>query len=182
MNLWIIAFPFLMFLGSVGMYPSSLRTLVTPRTEVSDIAIGILAIRPTEEWVKISPWSTLPYISISLSLNVLLTFMIVVRLVLHGRNFRAATGSLAGFGGLYVAIATMLIESSALFAVSSLVVIGTWATNSTAANAFTPILAETQVRTLLRSQPFGGLSNYGTIMDRLSLRCSSSNELPTRAR
>ena len=120
--------------------------LVKLKTDVGDIAFGILAIRPTEEWVKISPWSTLPYISISLSLNVLLTFMIVVQLVLYGRDVRDATGSLDGFGGLYVAIATMLIESSALFAVSSLVVIGTWAVNSTAANAFTPILAQTQVR------------------------------------
>jgi len=150
MNLWVVAFPFLMYLGSVGTYLSSLRMLVTLKTSVGDIAIGILAIRPTEKWVKISPWSTLPYISISLSLNVLLTFMIVARLVMYARNVRAATGSLAGFGGLYVAIATMLIESSALFAVSSLVVIGTWATNSTAANAFTPILAETQVRTFLQ--------------------------------
>ena len=148
-----------MYLGSVGTYLSSLRTLVTLKTNIGDIAMGILAIRPTEQWVKISPWSTLPYISISLSLNILLTLMIVVRLVLYGRKVRAATGSLVGFGGLYVAVATMLIESSALFAVSSLVVIGTWAADSRAANAFTPILAQTQVRAFPRPRPPDRLSH-----------------------
>jgi len=108
--------------------------------------MGTLAIRPTEKWVEISPWSTLPFISISLSLNILLTLMIVVRLVMYSRSIRTAMGSPAGIGGLYKSIATMLIESSALFAVSSLLVIGTWATNSTAANAFPPVLAMTQVR------------------------------------
>ena len=156
MNLWVIAFPFLMYLGSLGTYLSFLRTLVTLKTNIGDLATGILTIRPTEGWVKINPWGSVPYISISLSLNILLTFMIVVRLVLYGRNVRAATGSSAGLGGLYVAISTMLIESSALFAVSSLVVVGTWY-GSTAANAFTPILAETQVRAFLRPRSLGGL-------------------------
>jgi len=65
----------------------------------------------------------IPYLSISVSLNVLLTLMIVIRLILHDRSIRAATGSGAGIGGFYKAVSTMLIESCALFAVSSLVVV-----------------------------------------------------------
>jgi len=78
--------------------------------------------------------STLPYILISLSLNILLTLMIIVRLILHSRNVRAATGSPVGISGLYKTIATMLIESSALFAVSSVLVIGVMAVDSPLTN------------------------------------------------
>ena len=160
MNLWVIAFPSLMFLGSLGTYLSSPRTPVTPKVNVGDVAMGTLAIRATEEWKKISPWSTVVFTSISLSLNILLTFMIVLRLVLHGRNVRTATGSVGGISGLYKSIATMLIESSALLAVSSLLVIGTWGSNSTTANAFTPILAESQVRAILQRDDWAGCLMY----------------------
>ena len=65
----------------------------------------------------------LPYLSISISLNVLLTLMIIIRLVLHDRSVRAATGPRAGISGLYKAVSIMFIESCALFTVSSLVVV-----------------------------------------------------------
>ena len=100
----------------------------------------------------------IPYLSISVSLNILLTLMIVIRLVLHGRNLRATTGSAVGIRGLYKAVSTMFIESCALFAMTSLVVVGAlfWAGNSNTpkiyypgtyvVDIFFPILAETQVR------------------------------------
>jgi len=72
--------------------------------------------------------------------------MIVARLIIHGRNVRAATGSPAGISGLYKAVATMLIESSALYCMNSLVLIGMWAAKSDAAGAVLPVIAEVQVR------------------------------------
>jgi len=90
---------------------------------------------------------SLPYFSIAISLNILLTLMIIIRLVLHSRNVHAATGSPAGISGLYKTVVTMLIESSALYAVSSLLVIGPMAARGLAVNLFFPILAETQVCT-----------------------------------
>jgi len=94
-----------------------------------------------------SPFSTFfgfPYLVISVSLNVLLTLMIVIRLALHSRSVRAARGVPAGISGLYKTIITILIECSALYAVASLLVLGT-----PTANIFMPVLAETQVRALL---------------------------------
>jgi len=150
MNRWVIAFPCLMYLGSVGTHLSSSRAVVMLKPNVHNIAMGILTIYPIGERTVGNSWPALPYFSISLSLNVLLTLMIVVRLVLHGRNVRAATGSPVGISGLYKTVATMLIESSALFAVSSLLVIGPMAAGSSAiSNAFFPVLAETQVRPFL---------------------------------
>ena len=100
----------------------------------------------------------IPYLSISVSLNILLTLMIVIRLALHGRNIHTATGSPVGTSGVCKAVSTMFIESCALFTVSSLVVIGalfksrkecgpdTHNPGRYTADIFFPILAETQVR------------------------------------
>ena len=87
----------------------------------------------------------LPYYSISISLNVLLTLMIVIRLVVHSRDVRSTLGAPGGISGLYRALITMLVESSALYTVNSLLVIGLWAAGSAVAETFFPVLAEVQV-------------------------------------
>ncbi|KAF9652147.1 hypothetical protein BDM02DRAFT_3183873 [Thelephora ganbajun] len=129
-NIWVIAFPCLMYLASLAM--------------------GIMLIYQTSQpdssiWNSIAINFGLPYFSISVSLNILLTLMIVTRLVLHSRKILNTMGAPAGAGGLYKAIVTMLIESSALYAVSSILFIGPWGANSHVADIFLPILAETQV-------------------------------------
>ena len=68
-------------------------------------------------------------------------------------------GSPSGLTGLYKAIITMLIESSALYAVNSLLFVGPWGAGNHAADIFLPILAETQVRAFLRRASLGRLSN-----------------------
>lgn len=92
----------------------------------------------------------IPSYSISVSLNVLLTFMIVGRLALFNRDIRNIVGPLNKPSGLYTAVSTMLIESSALHAVTFLLFVGTWAGGSLAEFIFFPILAQTQVRSILR--------------------------------
>ena len=87
----------------------------------------------------------LPHLSISVSLNVLLTLMIVIRLVLYDRYIRAVVGSPTGISGMYKTIVTMLIESSTLYAVNSLLVIGLWAAGSGASGIFLPALTPNQV-------------------------------------
>ena len=91
-----------------------------------------------------SDWSTLSYYSTSLSLNVILTLMIIVRIALHTRNTRAAMG-ITGIGGLGTAIITMLVESCALYAASVLPVIGSMGANSPIQEFFGCILPLTQV-------------------------------------
>lgn len=91
----------------------------------------------------ITSFFAFPYFVISVSLNILLTLTIVIRLALHGREIRATTGAPSRFSGLYKTIITMLIECSALYTVTSLLVLGT-----STANIFLPILAEAQVRAL----------------------------------
>ena len=121
----------------------------------------------------------LPYFSISLALNILLTLMIVIRLILHNREVRTATG-LTEAGGTYKNIVTMLVESSALYAVTSLLYIGPWGAGNHAADIFLPALCQIQVRGF--SRPCLRISRLTRRrVYRLSPRCSSSNESPARA-
>ena len=144
-NPWVIAFPCLMYLVSVSAYLSFSRMSVTLKANIHKIVMGLLSV--------ISGWKAaivtyVPFLSISVSLNVTLTLMIVLRIVLHSRFVRAAMGSQAGIGGLYKTIATMLIESCALFAVSSLFAVGSFAADNETAYLAFPILTEIQVRAL----------------------------------
>ena len=114
----------------------------------------MLASAPRRTWADgVPPFTYGPgliYLEVSVSLNVLLTSMIVLRLALHDRSVRAAMGTPGRIGGLYKAIVTMLIESCALYAVASLLVIGPAnARDISTAAIFLPILAQTQVRTFL---------------------------------
>ena len=90
-----------------------------------------------------------PYYSISLALNILLTLMIVARLVLHSKNVRSAMGPSATTAGLYKVIVSMLIESCALYAVSYLLFLVPFAFQNPITNAFFSILAQAQVRAII---------------------------------
>lgn len=85
----------------------------------------------------------IPYLSILVSLNILLTLMIAVRLILHSKNTRNAMGVEASRP--YKAIVTMLIESCALYAVTSLLFIIPWTVKSWVADVFALPSAEIQV-------------------------------------
>jgi hypothetical protein len=86
------------------------------------------------------------YHSIALSLNLLLTLMIIARLALHSRNIRNAIGASSGAGGLYTALITMLVESSALYAICYLLYMIPTAAGSYVGYIFSPVLGQVQVR------------------------------------
>ena len=142
-------------------------------------------------------WSTplfphfgIPYLSISVSLNVLLTLMIVIRLILHGRQIRAVIGSAVGISGLCKTVSIMLVESCAIFAASSLVVVGALVAVETSlnlyivfpgvatVNTFFPILAETQVRAFPRPQAQGWFPKVTTDRagDCFAAHCSTGRQ------
>ena len=124
---------------------------MTFRANVDDVAMGIVLVHANSE-LAVNAWAGLAYLSISFSLNVLLTLMIIIRIALHVRNTRAAVG-INGIGGLSKAIVTMLVESCALYAVSTLLVLGSLGADnggSPITNFFLPILTQTQVRVSLR--------------------------------
>lgn len=112
--------------------------------------MGIMLIDQTAQphdkfWNSITVNFGVPYFSISLAINVILTLMIVIRLVLHSRNIRNAMGTKDGTCGVYKAIITVLVESSALYTVSFLLFVGPWGASSYVEDIFFPPLAKIQV-------------------------------------
>ena len=120
--------------------------LVAPlRADIVNGAMGIMFVYQNAQQTGDGVWPDLSYFSISLSLNILLTLMIVIRLVLHARKTRIALG-ITGIGGLCRTIITILVESCALYAVSSLLVIGPLGAGNLVADFFLFVTPATQVR------------------------------------
>ncbi|KAF5382519.1 hypothetical protein D9615_003080 [Tricholomella constricta] len=124
---WVLILPVLMFLGSIAM--------------------GILTIfqssRPNASlWSAVTVDFALPYFSLSASLNILfLPLLMSFRLHLHHRMTRKkGLGSAIPYASVGI-----LVESSALYAVSSLLFIATYGANNGASALFLPILSQTQI-------------------------------------
>ena len=155
MNYWTIAIPSLLYLASVGMCSSLCEVTATLLANITVTAIGVASVYDTSKPVTSinrSPSTTrdqASYDIVCVSLNVLLTLMIVVRLVLHRRNIQNAMGASFDTSGLYKSIISMLIASCALYAGSFLAYVVTWPLTSLCGNlvfTFQPILGQTEVR------------------------------------
>ena len=117
-------------------------------TNTINAALGIVCIYEAPVFgAPISFDLFLSYNFVALSLNVLLTLMIVMRIVWHRRNFQNAVGTSAGAGGLYATVITMLAESCALYTVASLLYLALFATDSEICLVFTWAVGPSQVRT-----------------------------------
>lgn len=127
---WVIAFPCLMYFASFGL--------------------GIVYIFQSSHSLD-SYWMTsafnfgVLYFSISLSLNILLTSMIVGRLILHNRSIRNMVGASSTFGGLTSFVNVILVESCALCGVGSALLIGAWSAESYLTEYFSWVFVATQV-------------------------------------
>jgi hypothetical protein len=169
-----------MYLAAIGMrLTSSGSPKVAYLPTVVVTVLGVMLLYQTSQPSSLisRPTAGIPSFSISVALNLILTLMIVVRLILHGRNLRNALGGSDTASGLYKAIIAVLVESSALNAISFILYIGPWAHGGPAQFIFSPILAEAQVRVVLHSPgaravtPGSGLI---VMMNRSSLHSSSS--------
>ena len=160
--------------------------------DVTDTAMGIMLVFYQATQPETSAWSTValnfnyPYFTISLSLNILLTLMILGRLVLYARDVKRAVGTTPGLSGIYKAVVVVLVESSSLYALSFLLFIGPWGAKSQVSGIFLPILAETQVRASFFHIPSRtSISELGClteVVNRSSLQSSLLYVSPTAAR
>ena len=127
---------------------SSEQTATIP-THIADAAMGIVFIYETSG-PAFYPAAALnmgvSFFSISFSLNVILTLMIATRLMLHSRNIQNAIGAPTKTSGLYKAIVTMLVESSAIYAVAFIPYIVPRSIESSVSYVFFPTLLCAQVR------------------------------------
>ena len=93
-------------------------------------------------WTKTTVNFGIPYWSISASLNILVTLLIVLRLLYVRRRLSKALSS--SHTRTYISIATMLVESAALYSTTALIFIITYARNSAVQNLVLPVLGQVQ--------------------------------------
>jgi hypothetical protein len=74
--------------------------------------------------------------------------MILVRLIWHIKNIRNALGAQDTASGMCRTIATIFVESYALYAVTFVLYIGTIGTSSASQYFFSKIIIQTQVRSI----------------------------------
>ena len=84
----------------------------------------------------------IPYWAISIGLNVLVTSMIVARLFMIRRRTSAVLS--ANHTKTYTSVAAMLVESAALYSITALIFIITYARNSNIQNLVLPVLGQVQ--------------------------------------
>ena len=136
-----------MYLVSVGMCLSPALCDRDTLVNTVGVAMGIVYIyQEVQVYTFTVIRFTTAYYSVSLSLNVLLTLMIVARLIMHRRNLRKAIGASDGASGLYTTIVTMLIESCALYTAVFLLYLVPWAVNSWVLVLFSKAVHVAQVR------------------------------------
>ena len=151
MNHWAMAFPYLMYLASVGTCSSPPNAGGDTLINTTDVVLGIANIYYSSalRFQNVTGLNIVTsYNSICLALNVLLTLMIVVRLIVHIRNVRKATETLDGSSGLHTATAavvTMLIESYALYAGILLAYTIPYAVNNNVTTVFSGVICPVQV-------------------------------------
>ena len=154
MNRWVIAFPCLMHLASMGMYFVPCEPIAVPWANIAGIVMGISLIYQSSQTDKSAVFALVdfstPYYAVSVALNIILTLMLVIRFATHSRNIRKVTG--VGAGGLYKTLNTMLIESCGLYAVTFILFIGVWGGANPILFLFFPILSQIQVRGVFRTR------------------------------
>ena len=129
------------------------KLTVTTLADVADSATGVAYVYESKKpdhgnFSSTSLKLASSYFIISVAVNVFLTLMIVIRLVLCGRNIRKAAGVTVGASEVYKGIITTLVESSALYDVALLLYTGAWIAGSisTVLPLFAPIANYAQVR------------------------------------
>ncbi|KAH8109253.1 hypothetical protein DFH11DRAFT_1843271 [Phellopilus nigrolimitatus] len=129
LRFYVVALPILMYLGSITM----------------GIMVLFQSSRPGANlWSKVSVNFGVPYFSLSMALNILVTLLIATRLLLYRRKLHRTLGPEQVAAVPYVTIAAMIVESSMLYAVFSLLFIGPYGANSQISHIFLPILSQVQ--------------------------------------
>ncbi|EJD36507.1 hypothetical protein AURDEDRAFT_174466 [Auricularia subglabra TFB-10046 SS5] len=124
-NWLIIAFPVIVFLGSTIMSIMATYQLAQPGAKFFS-HIGLVM--------------SLPYFSLSIALNLILTIMIATKLLLSRRRLMAILGP--EHAKIYTGIVAMLVESAAVYSVFSILFIATFSINNSLFNACLPIQAQ----------------------------------------
>lgn len=103
-------------------------------------------------WTTTTVQFALPYFSISISLNIILTLLLVARLLYMSYSTRKTIGK--ELASTYISIASMLVESATPYAITGLIFIITYARKSNVQNLVLPVLSQIMVSHIHIPSPF----------------------------
>ncbi|KAJ7583268.1 hypothetical protein C8J56DRAFT_741271, partial [Mycena floridula] len=112
---------------------------------LASIVLGILWLKQVGT-VSLSPWDTpgvnftIPYYTMSLALNILVTILICVRLLLYRARINRAMGK--NMGSQYTSLAAMIVESAAIYSTFSLLFLIPFALNRTTSLALSQLFLQ----------------------------------------
>ena len=121
-----------------------------PNKRHENAALGIMfliQISTTNPYVTNGINFTLPYLSLSLALNIILTIAIVLRLLTFRRRVVTLLGS--KHGSQYTSIAAMIVESAALYSTVSFTFLVLFGIGNAVSQVFIQSLSQFQVRLAL---------------------------------
>ncbi|KAK0438649.1 hypothetical protein EV421DRAFT_956850 [Armillaria borealis] len=121
-----------------------LPALILSSTAVMGV-LSLIPISPHSSLGEITIHAYIAYRSSSVTFNILVTFMMVVRLLLIRKRIRASLGP--QYGRLYTGLATLMIESALPHTVVSILLIGLYSSNNTAYILFVPLLTMVEAAT-----------------------------------
>lgn len=132
MPMWIIMlFPGLMYAASIVMGIMWLLQVTTNSPYFSSTQINY----------------TVPYLSLSLALNIIITIVIVLRLLIYRHRISKVLGS--GYGTQYTSIAAMVIESAAIYSAFSVAFLILFLLNNPISETFIEALTQVQIIAML---------------------------------
>ncbi|KAG7088751.1 hypothetical protein E1B28_012719 [Marasmius oreades] len=113
----------------------------------SSVAFGVLFLKQVGT-VSQSPWDatginfTIPYYTMSLALNIIVTILIVLRLLIYRHRITKAMGPM--HGSQYTSLVAMVVESAAIYSTFALCFLVPFAVKSPLAQLFLQGLAQIQ--------------------------------------
>jgi len=145
---WLaLILPGLVWLGGVGQLHSTHFVSSIIRNSLLTASGILLLISVTHSdnsfYAQRSVNISIAFWSISMGLNVILTIFIVGRLLYARYRIKSSLGS--RYGQNYLSVASMLVESAALYSIWALVFLITYARGSAAQNILLPPLGQIQV-------------------------------------
>jgi len=105
---FVLLLPFLMWLASFAL----------------GVVFVIVTAAPAGLYSKLGNSFAVPFFTMSLTLNILLTLLIVTRMWFHQRQGRSVFGH--NYGQHYTSISTMFVESAALYCINAILLLGTF--------------------------------------------------------
>ncbi|EMD34961.1 hypothetical protein CERSUDRAFT_116481 [Gelatoporia subvermispora B] len=111
-------------------------------TVLSVLSTFQAALPNSSLWANNTLDFSVPFWSLSMSLNILLTILLVTRLLYMRRRIIATLGR--QYGQMYTGIAAMIVESALPYALVSFIFVVLYGLNNTAANLFIPLVSQVQ--------------------------------------